>query len=230
MTKKTSQKIPYYRILEIDAEIATGHYPNRSSLAEKLEVSISTIQHDIDFMRDILNAPIEHERDPYKDINGYYYTEDTFRLPAIYANKEEIEAVDIALELLAPYQNTSVYKKIKKVFEHFDEVLYDNKKYKDRNKNNLKNRIIFMEEELSNEVHENLILLMASIKKDYFITFEYKGHNKEDYIAPYQLLLKSGNWILIGYNETTDKVKKYNLDLIKSIEITKEHFKMSNCF
>ena len=84
--KPTRQSIPHSalpRIYRIDAEIATGKYPNKSDLAKILlndwgKVSISTIGRDIDFLRDRFNAPIEY--DAYH--RGYYYTEKTYRFPA----------------------------------------------------------------------------------------------------------------------------------------------------
>lgn len=225
MAKGTSQKIPYYRILEIDAEIATGRYPNRSSLSEKLEVSVSTIQHDIDFMKYILRTPIENYRDGYRGINGYYYTEETFRLPAIFASEEEVIAGAIASKLLAQYNNTSIYKHVKNIFAHFDRALYD------KNKNWVEDRIVIMEEYITEKSDDNFLTLLEAINKDYFVTFKYKSHNEDNYIAPYQLLLtKSNGWILVGYNKTTDKVNHYDLDIIKSIEIIKEHFKIDENF
>ncbi len=214
MAKETSQKIPYYRILEIDAEIAARHYPNSVSLAKKLEVrSKNTIKRDIAFMRDLLNAPIEYD----KCKNGYYYKNETFRLPAIFVSEEEIIAGAIVEKLLLQYKYLHLYKHVKNVFGHFNKALY--------NKNIVENCIMIMEEDVPNKSDKTLAILIEAIAKRYFITFKYKGHNKDNYIAPYQLLLKSGNWILFGYNNNTKKLKLYNLKYIKSIDITGEHFK-----
>ncbi len=225
--KETSQKIQYSRILEIDAEIAAGHYPNSTTLAEKLEVSPSSIKRDIEFMRYRLNAPIETYRDGYEGINGYYYAEETFRLPALYANEDEIMAGAIALKLLSKNNDTNLSRNIKKVFGNFDKALYNSKS---KNRKLIETRIVIMEDDIVDEADNNFDILAEALTKDYFVTFEYKGHNEEDYIAPYQLLLKSGNWILVGYNESTDRVKFYDLNLIKSVEIIKEHFKMDENF
>ena len=53
-------KIAIPRIYWIDEEIASGKYPTSDDLARMYETSISTISRDIDFMRVMLNAPIEN--------------------------------------------------------------------------------------------------------------------------------------------------------------------------
>jgi hypothetical protein len=42
---------PLYRFQEIFHAIKTGRYPNRTKLAETIEVTTKTIQRDIDYMR-----------------------------------------------------------------------------------------------------------------------------------------------------------------------------------
>ena len=72
MSDKRNNKVQRYRLLQIDEEIRSGKFPNATSLSKKIEVSSRTIQRDIEYMRDMYNAPIEF--DAYK--NGYYYTEE----------------------------------------------------------------------------------------------------------------------------------------------------------
>ena len=56
---------PLWRRLQtIHHEIKEGRHPNTSSLAAELSVSTKTVQRDIDYLRDELEAPIEFRRDP----------------------------------------------------------------------------------------------------------------------------------------------------------------------
>ena len=59
------------RMFYINNRIKSGHYPNASKLAKELEVSVSTINRDIEFFRDRLNAPIGYD----SARRGYFYTE-----------------------------------------------------------------------------------------------------------------------------------------------------------
>jgi predicted DNA-binding transcriptional regulator YafY len=45
----------------IDREIAAGKYPNVNNLTEEYEVGTATIYRDIEYMLDMLNAPIEYD-------------------------------------------------------------------------------------------------------------------------------------------------------------------------
>ena len=48
---------PLYRFQEIFHAIKTGRYPNRTKLAETIEVTTKTIQRDIDYMRYQMSVP-----------------------------------------------------------------------------------------------------------------------------------------------------------------------------
>ncbi|MDR2865477.1 MAG: HTH domain-containing protein, partial [Spirochaetaceae bacterium] len=49
------------RIYFIDRQIAAGKYPSTKQLAEEYEVGTATISRDIEFLRDMLDAPIEYD-------------------------------------------------------------------------------------------------------------------------------------------------------------------------
>lgn len=52
-------KFKFTRLAFIDEQIASGIFPSAGSIAKKLECSSRTIQRDIEYMRNFLNAPIE---------------------------------------------------------------------------------------------------------------------------------------------------------------------------
>ena len=103
--RKNLPKTALPRIYFIDKEIASGKYPNTRTLAESYETGTATISRDIEFMRDMMNAPIEYD---FKQ-KGYYYTEKTFRLPAAFFSAEDAAAFGMAKALLSLYRNTPIY-------------------------------------------------------------------------------------------------------------------------
>ena len=58
------------RLAGIMAQIQAGMYPNASTLAAKFEVSRKTVERDLEFLRERLNAPIQY--DPRRW--GWFYT------------------------------------------------------------------------------------------------------------------------------------------------------------
>src|SRR6185503_13637987 len=63
---------PLERMLRIHQAIASGRYPNASSLATDIEVVTKTIHRDVEFMRDRLGLPIAYDARRF----GYYYSEE----------------------------------------------------------------------------------------------------------------------------------------------------------
>lgn len=67
-------------------------HPTRRSLAERFETSVSTIQRDLDYMRDQMGLPIGF--DPVR--NGYQYTEKVTHFPTLQIAGGELVALCVA--------------------------------------------------------------------------------------------------------------------------------------
>ena len=63
--------------MRVHQEIASGSYPNATTLARGMEVSTKSIQRDLEFMRDRLNLPLEYDGSRF----GYHYTEPVSSFP-----------------------------------------------------------------------------------------------------------------------------------------------------
>jgi hypothetical protein len=88
-------KLRLLRVFEIDRLVRTGHHPNATTLAPVLEVHPRTVHRDIEFLREVLGAPIEYDHLR----RGWRYTEPEFSL----ANHELPEAEREALESARHY-------------------------------------------------------------------------------------------------------------------------------
>lgn len=51
----------FWRLIKIDEAIRDGHFPDAEKLAKRLEVSKRTVERDIEFLRDMYEAPIEYD-------------------------------------------------------------------------------------------------------------------------------------------------------------------------
>ena len=100
-------------------EIAKGRYPNCSQLAGDYEVSVKTIQRDLDYMRYRLDAPIGYSAKH----RGYWYTEPNYQLPAISIKESDLFAIYLAEKLLTQYEGTPLYDSLRSVFRKIEESL-----------------------------------------------------------------------------------------------------------
>ena len=60
---------PFLRMLRIHELLSADRCPNCSVLAREFEVSVKTVQRDVDFMRDQLMLPIEYDSRGH----GFFY-------------------------------------------------------------------------------------------------------------------------------------------------------------
>lgn len=109
---RLSARAPLQRILFIDQEVRKGAWPNASSLGLALEVSARTVQRDIDFMRDRMQAPLEFNRVR----NGWCYKNHDYRLSFFELSEGEIVALFLAERLLQQYCGTPYGPMLSNVF------------------------------------------------------------------------------------------------------------------
>ncbi|GHV43655.1 hypothetical protein AGMMS49546_25890 [Spirochaetia bacterium] len=217
--RKTLPKTALARIYFIDREIASGKYPNTRTLAKAYETGTATISRDIDFMRVMLNAPVEYD---YFH-KGYYYTEKTFRLPATFTSADEIMALGLAKTLLSLYQNTPIYDAARQLLETITAPLDDTVQprwYEDRIIVPPVPQVPF-EPEIWRTICEGL-------RENRILTFEYCSAWYDDYqirrVHPWQLLFDNGSWYLYGYAEERRGSRMFSLSRIRNISLTDKTF------
>src|SRR5260221_11061517 len=103
---------PLYRFQEIFHAIKTGSYPNRTKLAETIEVTTKTIQRDIDYMRYKLSVPIEFDFAK----GGYYFTRTITELPLFQLTEAELVSVFVAQKALEAYKGTALEQPLRNAF------------------------------------------------------------------------------------------------------------------
>src|SRR5262245_25798760 len=91
---------PLERMMRIHQAIATGRFPNATTLARDIEVVPKTIHRDIEFMRDRLQLPVAYDGRKY----GYYYTEEVSAFPTLQITEGELVALLVAEKALQQYR------------------------------------------------------------------------------------------------------------------------------
>ena len=112
-TRTLHSRPPLYRFQEIFHAIKTGRYPNRTKLAETIEVTTKTIQRDIDYMRYQMSLPIEFDFAK----GGYYFTKAMTELPLFQLSEAELVSVFVAQRALEAYKGTAFEQPLRTAFQ-----------------------------------------------------------------------------------------------------------------
>ena len=223
--RQTLPKTALPRIYRIDAEIASGKYPKTDYLARLLGTSISTISRDIEFMRDQLYAPVKY--DAFN--RGFFYTKKTYRLPAVYANSENLLALGMARSIFSLYQGTPLYEASSQLLESITTPISA-----DGNQDWLKNRIIVPPVASVKIKPDIWKIIISGLKENRIIIFDYKGTRDRNYhkrrVRPYQLLFDFGLWYLYGFSEMRRAARIFSLSRIRNIHLSTENFTLPKKF
>jgi predicted DNA-binding transcriptional regulator YafY len=112
-TRTLHSRPPLYRFQEIFHAIQTGRYPNRTKLAETIEVTTKTIQRDIDYMRYQMSVPIEFDFAK----GGYYFAKPMTELPLFQLTEAELVSVFVAQKALEAYKGTAFEQPLRTAFQ-----------------------------------------------------------------------------------------------------------------
>jgi predicted DNA-binding transcriptional regulator YafY len=221
-TRKSLPRAVLARIYFIDRQIASGKYPNVNDLAREYEVGTATVYRDIEYMRDMLGAPIEYSAKN----RGWFYAEKAFRLPARFAAANDMLALGMAKTLLSLYRNTPLYDSAKRLLDDITAPLT-----KDETDTPWYENRIVVPPVASAPVDPGVWdRIISAMRENRLITFEYDGiwdarpHSR--LVRPYQMLFDTGAWFLYGYAEERSAIRVFNLSRIKNVSLTNETFRL----
>src|SRR5712691_10441421 len=90
------------RTIWLDTQTREGSYPNIQALREEFGDRRRTAFNTIAFLRESLGAPLAYSRAR----SGYYYTDPTYALPAIFLQEGELLALLLAQQVTHQYLGT----------------------------------------------------------------------------------------------------------------------------
>ena len=208
------------RILKIDQMISQGGYPSVEDFARVTEASIPTINRDLRNLRLKFGAEDILQYDRIR--KGFYYTQPSFRIPAMLTSEKQIVAAQLMSNLLNLIKNTPVYKKAIEVFNSLSDNIDEDSKL---NSKKLSNRILFLGMDPVKIDDEIWTKLEEAMSKNNYIRFKYLNYEREFVVQPWQLIYSEGMWSLYTYNQMPDvKANRfYNLPGIHDLEIDKKN-------
>ena len=210
-----------HHLLLIDGCIRRGRFPNSETLAGDLEVSSRTIRRDIEFMRDVLGAPLEFDRPR----GGYHYTEPHWSLPGIRLTEGDLLGVALAQLALQAYRGTPLHEYLERVTEKLkaglpDEVEVDQTLLSDVFQFRLGPLAPFDPshwETAARAARERKTLRMR------YYTMWRDSETDRD-LDPYLLRCCCGNWHIVGRDHLSGDVKVFDLARVKSMKATNRSF------
>ncbi len=236
-TKKVSGEFAVYRrILRIDELIASGCYPTIEDLMDDHEElgSRATIYRAIESMKLELNAPIE--KDPHT--KGFYYSDKTYRLPAVFTTGQEMFAVSMLQNMVSNLKGTPVYSDAVRILETIQKSAVKNPnelKWKgkinsseDTNMEWTKNRYVFLDDCKMDVSEKTWNTLEIAFRENRAIEFDYSGiwktektHRK---VQPYQSVFSGGTWYLWCKDISKKALRLFQIPRISNVRLTKEVF------
>ena len=229
-TRKNLPRAVLSRIYYIDRQIASGKYPNVHDLAKGYEVGTATIYRDIEYMRDMLNAPIEYDAKN----RGWCYKEKSFRLPARFASANDMLALSMAKSLISLYKNTPLYESARRLLDDITAPLSSDEAADVKQAAWYEDRIIVPPVASAKIKPEIWEVIVDAMKENRVLSFEYKGVWDNDYktrlVRPFQLLFDTGVWYIYGYSEERSAIRFFSLSRIKNVMLTNERFALPKDF
>jgi predicted DNA-binding transcriptional regulator YafY len=198
----------------IDRELRNNCYPNCNRVACHFEVSSKSIQRDIEYMRDMLQAPIDYD----KKKKGYFYKQHWAFLTSAFLDQHEVEALKATKKVLSQYQGTPYFEEISSALDkvlqylpasHSEHGILD---------------IYSFEQPSSAEIDTNRFALIEdAIRNSRKIAITYHASSKqaqtERTVHPYRLHYdqSKSTWYLIAYCELRQATRTFAINRIRSI-------------
>jgi predicted DNA-binding transcriptional regulator YafY len=219
---------PLWRRLQtIHHEIKEGRHPNTSSLSAALGVSSKTVQRDIDYLRDELDAPIEFRREE----NGYAYARDDYVLPFLPVDGADLFSIGVAAQVLALLGGTPLAKNLRSCYERLARLMPPAVRLRPevvREKLTLRAAAV-------RPVRESIWQAIAeALQKGVALSIRYR-HPGEDagdprVIRPYAFVLAGRDWMVLAEDRTQGQIKNFYLARIQEARLTGERYAIPKDF
>lgn len=215
------------RLFKIDALIRGRTVVSRAMLAEKLEVTVRTIQRDLDFLRYRFEAPLEFSKK-----GGYLYSEPNWEMPAIPLTERDLFSLLIARRAVGLYRGTPLADKLTQIFNKIAGSL---SRKIDVHPDYPSGGILSFAPEPVLEVDEKVwSRLLGAIRNRRSLLMNYESRNSngegERRVDPYHILNMQGDWYLYAWDHLRSRVSQFQLYRISNVKVLKEAFVISDEF
>ena len=215
------------RLVWIDHQIRQNAYPNADDVVEAFGVSRRQAFLDRQYLSERLGAPLAYS----KTRRGWYYTDNTWALPAVILQQAELTAFLITLGLSRRYLGSPfeepLASALEKIRSHLPESVTVHA--------DALSRVVSFTGAWQSDVDADLLLGLnraAVGHRRVKITYYSATSNEttERVVDPYHLNNVRGEWYLIGYCHLRQDFRNFRLVRIKRWEMLRETFEPSPDF
>lgn len=207
-------RLKFWRILKIDEYIRQGSGLSAKVIAQKLEVSSRTVERDIEFLRDMYNAPIKYNSREKR----YYYTEPSFFLKSLFLSESDFFSIAIIEKVLQQYKNTPIEQKLKAIFSKLTALLPDTMTIPSMW---VDDSVTFVADSTPNIASEIFTTVFEGVKTRTSLSFLYRNLQQSQFlkriIDPYHVVCQKGHWYILGFCHTKQEIRIFSFSRMKNI-------------
>lgn len=219
---------PLVRMQYLHQELRNNHYPNCSTVAKYFEVSTKSIQRDVDYMRDLLHAPVKYNQNK----RGYYYDKpDWDFLPSTILERGEAAALIATKKVLAQCQGSPFYDEVSRALDKMRQYLPEASAT-----NEFLNIYSFEKPSPPAFDPRFFAIIEDAIRSKLKITITYRAAWNQEVtertIHPYMFHYsqQTDTWYLIGYCELRGDFRTFAINRIRTVSLSKKHFTVQKSF
>lgn len=219
---------PLWRRLQtIHHEIKEGRHPNTSSLASELSVSSKTVQRDLDYLRDELDAPIEFRREE----NGYAYAREDYVLPFLPVDGQDLFSIGVAAQVLELLGGTPLARTLRSCYERLAKLMPPAVRLRPE----IVREKLALRATAFRPVREDTWQAVAeALQKGIALSIRYRhpGEPPGDprVIRPYAFVLAGRDWMVLAEDQAQEQVKNFYLARIESPRLTAQRYAIPKSF
>jgi predicted DNA-binding transcriptional regulator YafY len=219
---------PLWRRLQIiHHEIKEGRHPNTSSLAAQLSVSSKTVQRDIDYLRDELDAPIEFLREE----NGYAYSRDDYVLPFLPVDGQDLFSIGVAAQVLALFGGTPLAKSLRSCYERLARLMPPAVRLRPEV---VREKLTLRAAAFRPVREETWQAVSDSLQKGVSLSIRYRhpgeGPGEPRTIRPYAFVLAGRDWMVLAEDQSQAQIKNFYLARVENARLTGERYAIPRSF
>jgi predicted DNA-binding transcriptional regulator YafY len=219
---------PLWRRLQtIHHEIKEGRHPNTSSLSRSLSVSSKTVQRDLDYLRDELDAPIVFVREE----NGYAYSRSDYVLPFLPVDGRDLFSIGVAAQVLALLGGTPLARSLRSCYERLAQLMPPAVRLAPEI---VREKLALRATAFRPVREETWQAVAEALQKGVALSIRYRHPGQEPgeprVIRPYAFVLAGRDWMVLADDQSQSQVKNFYLARIDSARSTGERYAIPKGF
>ena len=192
------------------------------SIMERLECSKSTVDRDIETLRDYLNAPLEYNR----EINGYFYNQQSssnpYELPGLWFSSEELHGLLICQQILQNISPGILSEQIDSLQTRINEMLSRENSPQPVIADKIS--VTTVGRRLQDDSHFKRIANALFSDKQILIQYRARGQGREcseRIISAQKLIYYRDNWYLAAHCHFRNQLRMFSIDSVYSEAVKK---------